>query len=172
MNQAIVLKNYVSGHQKVIILHKTLGKIVCEYAKNGQAVRLCTGSLLYCDIEKRKNSFQLKYFDVFFVPTHCFLVDIVFFHEMIKLCLKVVPNCGIVPELFEFLWNIFFRFDQLADSGRYLVLLRLFLMFDLLPENIVIYHCALQDPFCAVKTEEKQLAEYVKICWRRFYLEH
>ncbi len=168
---AIVLKNYLPEKQKVVILHKYLGKITCIYNKKDAAARLCTGSLFFCAVAKQKSWYELDSIDVISIPTNCSMDDIRFFHEIVLLCLKIVPSQIMVSELFDFLWYVFQKGDQLTQVGKQIVMLRLFLLFDLLPENKAMYRCALQDPYGIVPDSEQQLSEFLIICWKRFHQE-
>lgn len=168
---AFVLKNYLPEKHKVIILHKYFGKISCIYNKNDAAARLCTGSLLFCTVSKHKSWYEIDQIDVVMIPTNCLIQDITFFHEIVLLCLKILPTGIMVSELFDFLWYVFQNVKQLTDAGRHVVLLRLFLLFDLIPEHKQIYQSALQDPYNCIQDNTKQLAEFVTICWKIFYQE-
>lgn len=168
---AFVLRNYIPEKHKVVILHKYLGKITCVYTKNAPAIRLCTGMLLFCIVEKQKSWYELVHIDVQSVPTHCSSTDVIFFHEIVLLCLKIVPSNTMVSELYDYLSYVFSNLDQLTDAGRQVVLLRLFLMFDLAPEDKDLYHCALQNPCGSLKHSGQQLAHFVDVCWKRYYQE-
>lgn len=168
---AFVLKNYIPEKHKVVILHKHLGKISCIYTKKDAAIRLCTGSLFFCVVEKKKSWYEIVQLDLIMVPANCSSDDIVFLHEIVLLCLKIVPSEVMVAELFDFLWYVFSNFDQLTDVGRQVVLLRLFLLFDLMPEDKMGYRGALQDPYGNIEYDYQQLMPLIAICWKRFYQE-
>lgn len=168
---AFVLKNYLPERQKVVILHKYLGKISCIYNKKDLAARLCTGSLLFCHIEKQKSWFEITFVDVISIPENCSVQDITFFHGIVLLCLKIVPSGVMVAELFDFLWYVFSNISQLPERGRNIAMLRLFLLFDLLPENKIVYQYALQDPYNPSELRDKLLNEFLAICWKNFYHE-
>lgn len=171
VSPAFVLKNYLPERQKVVILHKYLGKITCIYNKKDLAARLCTGSLLFCHIEKQKSYFEITFVDVISVPENCSVQDITFFHGIVLLCLEIVPSEVMVAELFDFLWYVFSNLPRLTEAGRHITMLRLFLLFDLLPENNVVHEYALQDPYNPSGYCDKQLDEFVAICWKNFYHE-
>lgn len=168
---AFVLKNYLPEKQKVVILHKYLGKITCIYNKKDAASRLCTGSLLFCVVSKKKSYYEIDQIDVVMIPINCSIEDITFFHEVVLLCLKILPSEIMVSELFDYLWYVFKDLKQLSSKGKQVVLLRLFLLFDLLPEHAVMYKFALQDPYSSIQNTPLQLAEFITICWKRFYQE-
>lgn len=168
---AFVLKNYLPDKHKVVILHKYLGKITCVYNKKDVASRLCTGSLLFCEVSKKKSWYEIDQIDVVMIPTGCSVQDITFFHEIVLLCLKILPSEIMVAELFDFLWYVFQNLKELTDSGKQIVLLRLFLLFDLLPEHPLMHQSALQDPYGIIQNSSGQLTEFVTVCWKRFYQE-
>lgn len=168
---AFVLKNYLPEKQKVVVLHKYLGKISCVYNKKDAASRLCTGSLLFCTVSKQKSWYEIDQIDVVAIPTNCSVEDVIFFHEVVLLCLKILPSEVMVSELFDFLWYVFENVIGLTDSGKQIVLLRLFLLFDFLPENALMYQCALLDPYGSIEISYDQLSDFVAICWKRFYQE-
>ncbi|MBM17784.1 MAG: hypothetical protein CL947_01790 [Epsilonproteobacteria bacterium] len=172
VTQAFVLKNYIPEKYKVVILHKQLGKITCVYKGNkNKAARLCTGSLIVCTIEQQKSWYEIVDVDIMFIPLTSSVTELTFFHHIVLLCLKLLPGGIAVGELFDYLLYVYNNIAQLSDQGRDVVLLRLFLLFDMLPEHKQMYRCAIQDPYNIENLSEQQTTEFIAICWRRFYQE-
>lgn len=172
LTPALVLKNFVPFSNKVVLFHKTLGKITCIYSRLDQAAKLCTGSLIECVVEPYKNWYRFQTIDVLFVPLGISLLKLSFIHDVTRLCLQMLPAKVPVYELFDFLWYVYQNITTLPFDGQLIALMRLFLLFDLLSEHeVAMYRCALQDPYEEVKEPSKSLHSFVQICWNRFYEE-
>ena len=165
---AFVLKNFIKSKNSVIIFHKHLGKITCIYFQKDISARLCSGSYIFCSIEKKHNYYVFTHVDIIFTPLYDNVEQLTFIHNLVKLCLFFLPKSIAVYELFDFLQYIYQRLDNLTEDGQNIVLLRLFLMFDLLPEDRQIYRCAQQDPYQDSLMYIKESYLYVQTCWNIF----
>ncbi len=166
---AFVLKNYMPHQHKVAILHKQLGKISCKYATNDQAASLCTGSQLLCLVDKKRSWFAFNVIDIIQIPTHCSIEDIQFLHKIMHLCITLLPYEVQVAELFDFLWYVLKNVSTLTPAGKQIVLLRLFLMFDLLPENKNLYQIAFRDPYQKQLQNSPELDTLIQTYWNTWY---
>ena len=146
LQPAFVLKNYPENN-KVILLHKKLGKIVCFYRKNDQASRLCTASKVICSIKKERSFYKIESFDLLIIPIINSLSDLQFFHDIVFLCLRILPGNIVVNELFDFLSYLYQNLENLNSKTQHIIMLRLFLLFDILPEDLNLYQIAIKDPF-------------------------
>ncbi|HSW75803.1 MAG TPA: hypothetical protein VLG50_02070 [Candidatus Saccharimonadales bacterium] len=169
MTPAFVLKNYIPMSHKVEILHREYGKIVCIYPRNHQAAQLSAGSLIFCIVEKNKNFYKFLYLEIESSLQGFCIQDLEFVHDFIRLCLKRIPREIKVPELFDFWLYIYNDLKNLSDNGKLVVLLRCFLMLDLLPEQSELYTIATQDPYGIIQQESKILHDYVRKSWENFY---
>lgn len=169
---AIVLKNFVPISNKVILFHRSLGKITCIYSPRDQAAQLCTGSLIVCAVESYKNWYRFLSVDILHSPAAVSVSKLSFLHDVTRLCLHMLPSKVPVYELFDFLWYIYQNFESLSEVGQHVALMRLFLLFDLLSEREAgMYQCALQNPYGDIKEAQEELQGYVRVCWNRFYQE-
>ncbi len=166
---AFVIKNYIPMNQKVEILHFQYGKIVCMYPKNHQAAQLCAGSLIFCAVEKSQNMYKFVDLSIEFAPHGLDVEHLQFIHDIMRLCQKTVPREIRVPEMFDFLLYVYRNLSQLSENGKSIVLLRLFLLLDLLPEQQDVYHIAIQDPCGVIGQDSKILHKYVALSWDIFY---
>lgn len=155
----------------VTILHKTLGKINCVYSKHHRAARLCTGSFILCLVEKYHSWYKIVEFDLVAMPIKSSLEDLTFFHQIVMLCMKMLPKNVVVNELFDYLYYVYQKSDTLTPDGKKIVLLRLFLLFDLLPEDKKVYYCALQDPYQKSNVLDQHILLHLEQAWERFYQE-
>jgi len=168
LEYAFVLKNFVTTSNKVILLHQKLGKITCIYSYKDSAKNLCSGSLIRCLVEQRNNYYTFVNFVTEFTPINRSVSMLYFIHDILRLCLTKLPYNVAVKELFDFLLYVFQSLPILTAEGQQIVLLRLFLLFDLLPEKQEMYQCAIQDPHGVIKQSEDNLKLYVQACWDTF----
>ncbi|MFA5998617.1 MAG: hypothetical protein WC747_01190 [Candidatus Babeliales bacterium] len=166
---AFVLKNYAPMSHKVEILHRQHGKIMCIYPKNHHAALLSAGSLIFCMVEKNQNFYRFLNLEIESALHGFSVVQLQFIHDIIRLCIKKIPREIMVPELFDYLLYVYSDLSNLSDDGKLIVLLRCFLMLDLLPEQPEVYFVAAQDPYGTIKQESKILHEYVRKSWDNFY---
>ena len=169
---AFVIKNYAPVCNKVEILHKKYGKIVCIYPKKHQAALLTTGSLIVCEVEKMPYAYTFSYLFIEKNPLSTSAKKLHFIHDIMKLCMSMLPFDVCVPELFDFLFYVYGRFDQLSDDGRKIVLLRLFLLLDLLPEHHDAYQAAVQDPYDHSVKNTAILEQWIVESWDKFHHEN
>ena len=166
MQPAFVIKNYIPYSHKVIILHKKLGKITCMFSPNHQAALLTSGSLIWCSVQKTNTIY--KFLDLEIESAVC-LSQLQFVHDIMRLCLQGVVRDIATPELFDFLSYVHSNIEQLSQQGQMVVMLRLFLMLDLLPEEQEIYRIATLDPYGPISHGTAELASHVAQCFDNFY---
>lgn len=162
---AFVIKNFIPLCHKVQILHEQYGKIICMYPRNHQARQLTTGSIILCHVEPTNRLYRLEYLEIVQSVISTDLDQLQFVHDIIKICLKLVPDNVVVSDIFEFLMHVYQNIDTLSATGRKVVLLRLFLMCEVLPATSELYYAAMQDPFNVLSTDVQLLDRYVQIGW-------
>jgi hypothetical protein len=166
---AFVIKNYLPISQKIEIVHFEYGKILCIYPKNHQAALLSSGSLIFCAVEKSQNVYRFLDLSIEKSAHGLSMEQLVFVHDMMRLCQKSIPREIRVPELFDFLLYVYRNLLTLSQAGRSVAMLRLFLLFDLLPEQQEVYQIAIQDPCGAIPQDAKFLNECLQRSWDNFY---
>lgn len=166
MQPAFIIKNYLPYSHKILLLHQVHGKIFCMFGKNDQAALLTTGSLVWCMVEQ---TLKLHQFLAIEIESNLSMQHIALMHDIMRICLNRVPNNIAVPEFFDFLLYVYKNMDLLCDKGRQVVLLRLFLMLDLLADDSAMYHAALLDPTDVLSQDGAILSKYVLMCWDNFY---
>ncbi len=166
MQLAFVIKSHIPYTFKVILLHQKYGKITCMFSKDHQAMLLTSGSLIWCNVEKIHNSYRLMSIEI---ESHISNQHLSFVHDVIKLCLFQLPSKISVPEFFDFLLYVWWHMDKFCSKAQKIVLLRLFLMLDLLDKDVQVYKIAILDPMQAVTYEKILLETYVASGWNNFY---
>ena len=166
---AFVIKNYLPISQKVEIIHFEHGKILCIYPKNHQASLLSTGSLIFCAVEKSQNVYRFLDLSIETSAHGLSMEQLVFVHDIMRLCKKSIPREIRVPEMFDFLLYIYSNILTLSEVGRSVAMLRLFLLLDLLPEQQEVYQIAIQDPCGIISQDFKIINEFVQRSWDNFY---
>lgn len=162
---AFIIKNFIPLYHKVQIMHEEYGKIVCMYSADHQARQLTTGSIILCHIEPTHRLYRFEYLEIIRSVASTDLDQLQFVHEMMKICLRLVPDGVAVPDIFDFLMYVYQNIDRLSITGRKIVLLRLFLMCEVLPSSSELYQAAMQDPFANLLTGQLLLDRYLQIGW-------
>lgn len=165
ISHAFIIKNFIPLSHKVQIIHEQYGKIVCMYSQDHQARQLTTGSIILCHVESTNRLYRFEYLEIVRSIASTDLDQLQFVHEMMKICLKLVPNNVVVPDIFEFLMYVYQNVDTLSIVGRKIVLLRLFLLCEVLPSTSESYQAAMQDPFANTLVDHPLLDHYVQIGW-------
>ena len=165
MYPAFVIKNYVPDCYKVLILHQLYGKIFCKFFKKDQATLLTTGSVIWCSIEKTSNLYQFLQLDI---ESQIMVKDIFLVHSIMKFCLEKVPKEIAVPELFDFLLYVQSHKDQFDEKACCVVILRMFLMFDLIGSDLSMHKAASLDPTGPIDYDIAVLKSYVAYGWHNF----
>ena len=166
MQLAFVIKNHIPYSCKIVLLHQKYGKIVCMFAKNDQAALLTSGSLIWCRVQKTNNLYSLMHIEI---ESAIDQKHINLMHDIMKLCLYRLPSKICVPELFDFLLYVRFNLDKFCSKAEKIVMLRLFLMLDLLDQDAYVYNIAILDPLGTVPYENLVLTTYVTAGWDNFY---
>lgn len=162
---AIVIKNFVPFSYKVQIIHEQYGKIMCMYPKDHQARLLTTGSIILCSVEATHRFYRLEYLEILTTAVAADLDQLQFMHDMIKVCLKLVPENVAVSDIFEFLLHVHQNMRNLTIQGRRVALLRLFMLCEVLPVTPELYHLAMQDPYAITSYPADMVDRFLKIGW-------
>jgi hypothetical protein len=166
---AFVIKNKIPYGHKVLLLHQTYGKIWCNFSKFSSARLLTTGSIISCLLEKTTFGFQFVDLEI---QSQIHPKDLIFVHELMRVCLHAIEYHVPVAELFDFLCFVYHHLHELEQKNRDIVLLRLFLMCDLLPESPQGYSIATCDPLTPVPCDEGFLHQQIAKCWDNFEKSH
>lgn len=160
---AFVIKNFSPISCKVKILHSTYGKISCIYSKADQARLLTTGSLIVCDIEHSNNRYTFLNLDILYSPIHQDIESLEFIHQLMLICLKLLPDAIPVDEIFNFLIDVYKKNNLLTVENKKLILLRLFFLVEIFDQNIQLYKIVMQDPFTIGSYDYKLCDRYLEI---------
>ncbi len=163
LQYAFVIKNFSPISCKVTILHSKYGKISCIYAKNDQARLLTTGSLIVCDIEYIRNRYTFLYLDIVYSPITQDIESLEFIHQIMLICLKMIPDNIQVEEIFNFLIDVYKKNNTLTVENKKLILLRLFFLSETFEQNIQLYKIVMQDPFTSNSYDFKLLDKYLEV---------
>lgn len=163
---AFVIKNHVPYSCKVVLLHQKYGKIIGIFSKYDQAALLTSGSLIWCSVQKKNNVYALTHVDI---ETQINVRHVPLMHEIMKLCLHQLPKNIAIPEMFDFLLYLQGHLDQFSDKALKVIMLRLFLMLDLLDAKPDVYQMATLDPMKTDHVDNNLLVAYVSQGWNNFY---
>ncbi|MBV8660678.1 MAG: hypothetical protein JO129_00855 [Candidatus Dependentiae bacterium] len=167
IGHAIVLKNYFPKKNKVTILHEKFGKINFFVDEKQQAARLCNGSLIYCDVVKKQTSstYQCDFIDAYFIPFNNEVHDLYFIHDILKICLKFMPDQMGMTDVFDLVTDIYQELEELQACQKKIYLLKLFLYLGIFPENKKLYQCVMQDKQLHSHDSDALLQQGLKYCW-------
>lgn len=166
MYQAIVLKNYFPKKNKITIVHERFGKINFFVDEKQQAARLCNGSLIYCDVIKKQASYQCDFIDPYFVPFQHTGTDLYFIHDILKICLKFMPDETMMVDVFDVVLKIYQQLETLQAHHKKVYLLRLFLFLGIFPEDKKLYQLVMQDIFLLNVDHDAALQKGLQYCWQ------
>ena len=166
MQLAFVIKNHIPYSFKVVLLHQKYGKIIGIFSKNDQAALLTSGSLIWCSVEKKNAAFMITHVEI---ESEVAIHNLLFVHDIMRLCLHRLPSKICVPEFFDFLLYVRGHLDKFCSKAEKIVMLRLFLMLDLLDQDPHLYQIAILDPMKKIDCEDIVLEKYVISGWDNFY---
>lgn len=169
LEPAFVLKNFIPTSHKIEIFHRQYGKILCIYPRLHHASQLSTGSLILCVLEKKNNFYRFVDLSIEFSPHGFSTHQLLFLCDIARIIIKQLPREISAPELFDFLLYVYGRLSTLSEKGKQVVLLRIFMLLDLLPEQHDAYLAATQDPYEKVVPDMQQLLQYISKSWDNFY---
>ncbi len=169
LQYAFVIKNFSPIFCKVIILHSKYGKITCIYSKLDQARLLTSGSLIVCDLEQIHTSYRFSYLDIVYAPMTQDIEQLEFIHQMMLICLRLLPNNISVEDIFNFLIDIYKKDNFLMIENKKLILLRLFFLSEVYEQDLQVYTLAMQDPFQLVYYDSKLGERYLKIGFYKLF---
>lgn len=161
-HQAFIIKTQIPYSHKILLLHEKYGKIWTIFGKNHQAMQLSCGSLILCSIEKKGHQFVLDQLDI---EMHISKDQLFFVHDIMRICLYALHYAVSVPEFFDFLRYAYTHMHRFSESGKQIILLRLFLMCDLLGKDQHAYRIATQDPEDCQQISSLILNNLINDCW-------
>lgn len=161
IDHAIVLKNYFPKKNKITILHERFGKISLYIDEKHPAVRLCNGSLMYCQVIKKRSAYQCDFVDAYYIPTD----DLYFVHDFLKICLRCMPDQIAMTDVFDLIIDIYKKFHLLKSCEKKIFLLRTFLFLGIFPENKKLYQCVMQDMSLHNHDSDVILDKALTYCW-------
>ena len=141
---AIVLKNYFPKKNKVTILHEQFGKVNFFVNETKDASRLCNGSLIYCDVQKKDASYQCDFIDAYFVPFDQDRYDLYFVHDLLKICLNFAPWQIPMSDVFDAITQIYGQLESISTLDKKICLLKIFLFLGIFPEDKLLYQIVMQ----------------------------
>ncbi len=165
ISYAFVMKNFIPLRKKVHIFHAQLGKIMCIYPQDHQAHLLATGSIILCDVQPRGSWYTFEYLEII-RSTHSIHVDqLVFIHQLMKICLLMIPQEVVVSDVFEYLLDLYRQEFNLTQIGRQKALLRMFILCDVIPTSPEAYRLAMLELDQECMIDESVLDRYVTQGW-------
>ncbi len=166
LGHAIVLKNCFPKKNMVTILHEQFGKINIFIYEKHPAVRLCNGALIYCHVVKKQTSrYQCDLVDPYFIPFDNAAYDLYFIHDILKICLRFMPDQNKMPEIFNIVIDIYQHLESLSVCQKKIYLLKLFLFLDIFPENKKLYQLVMQDTALHNHDMDELLEKGLNYCW-------
>lgn len=165
IGHAVVLKNYFPKKNKVTILHEQFGKINLFIHEKHPAARLCNGSLIYCDVVKKKSLYECDFIDAYFIPFHDDSQDLYFVHDVLKICLQYLPFQLPLSDVFNLVIDIYKNLHGLQPCQKKILLLKLFLFIGIFPENKELYYCVMQDNQLHSHDNDELLQQGLRYCW-------
>ena len=162
---AIVLKNWFPKKNKVTILHEQFGKINFYVNELQQASRLCNGSLIFCDIQKKESSYQCDFIDVNFAPLDPEKYDLYFVHNILKICLNFTPWQIRMTDVFNVIIDMYKHLDTLSSLEKKICLLKIFLYVGVFPEDRLLYQVVMQGYRLNIENIDQLLYKALEHCW-------
>lgn len=138
------------------------------FGKTDQAALLTSGSLVWCNLHKTQNFYTIVNLEI---ESQIDQKNLVFMHDIMRLFLHALPANIVVSELFDFLLYVWGNIHIFSAQSKKIVLLRLFLMFDLLDDDLILYQVAILNPTGQISVKLAVLEKYVARCWNNFYKE-
>lgn len=169
LQYAFVIKNFSPISYKVTILHSKHGKINCIYTKNDQAILLTIGSLIVCDIEYVRNRYIFSYLDIVYSPITQDIESLEFIHQIMLICLKMLPENIQVDDVFNFLIDVYKKNNLLTVQNKKLIFLRLFFLSEIFEQNVQLYKIVMQDPFIVSSYDSKILDRYLEVGFYKLF---
>ena len=159
---AFVIKNFIPFSRKVQILHETLGKIMCIYPQGQQAEQLSVGSVMLCQVQRKGNIYTFDYLEIVYQINGMQLSDLEFIHHLLFICLHALPSNVALPDVIAVLQMSYHHLPKMAEYGRNIMIMRLLLLSELLPEDKDIYFLAMQDPLTLNLGQEQKIKFYIQ----------
>lgn len=162
---AIVVKNWFPKKNKVTILHEQFGKINLFVTELEQASKLCNGSLIFCDIQKKESSYQCHFIDVYFIPFDSQVYDLYFVHDILKICLNFAPWHIMMPDILSLILDIYKDLESVSSEQKKIYVLKLFLFLGIFPEDRLLYQIVMQGYRLNVENIDQVLHKALRHCW-------
>lgn len=165
-HHAIVLKNYFPKKNKVTIFHQTFGKINFFIDEKHDAAKLCNGALIFCEVIKKRSTYQFLAIDPYFVPFQDDdLYDLYFIHDILKICLQFMPDQLAMNEVFYLVMSMYEQLALFHGCKQHMFLLKLFLCLGIFPENKTLYQQVMQGSHVHSDENEALLQQGLRYCW-------
>lgn len=161
---AFVLKNFFPHQHKIILLHETLGKISCYVSQKHKAVLLAHGALISLRVQIQKNYYRLEDIDIVLSPYELVSYDLYFVHDILKICLKILPYHVQVTELFHLLCDIYRNLNNLTALQKKFYILQIFFAVELFPDNEKLYFLMMKQRKIT-EQDHKLLQHGLYVCW-------
>jgi len=160
---AIVLNRLDKG-SGFLLLHQVFGKIRCflPYKKTNN---LCIGSLISCELVKKKSYYVFDHVDTDFVPLLSEDHDIYFIHNLLKICIEV-PFEVRVDDVFSHMITIYKEMHLFTDKDKNRSLLKLFFFLSIFPESIQLYNMVMSR---SVLYDDRIAQKGLELCWEKYF---
>jgi len=164
--QAIVLQNSFPKKNKVTILHEQFGKISFFVHEKHPASRLCNGSLMYCEVEKKGSVYTCNFIDAFFIPFSHSTLHAKFMYDILKICLNFMPDETIMDDVFSLVMYVYEQSHNLDFFQKKIILLRIFLYVGVFPEDKLLYQIVMQEGLQYSDRYDLVLQQGLTHCWQ------
>jgi len=166
MFRAIVIKNYFPLKNRVKILHEQFGLISFFVHEKSAGALLCNGSLIYCNILKKKESYHCDFVDPYFVPFDSNLCDFYFIQDVLRICLEFLPKETMVHEIFYLILEMYQSLESLTDIEKKSYQLKLFLCMGIFPHDVKLYKAVMLEQKNGNKDLECMFTKALAFCWQ------
>lgn len=160
---AVVLNRLERG-AGFILLHQTFGKIRC-FSQYNKISNLCVGSLISCEVKRKKSYYVFDYVETDFVPLLSEKHDIFFIHNLLKICLEV-PFEVVVDDVFYHLISVYKKMHNFSLKEKNMSLLQLFFLLSIFPEDIHLYNMVINR---SDLYDERIGNKGLELCWEKYY---
>ena len=147
-------------------MHEQFGKINFFVNETKDASRLCNGSLIYCDVQKKDASYQCDFIDAYFVPFDQDRYDLYFVHDLLKICLNFAPWQIAMADVFDLIVEIYQQLESVSPEQKKIYLLKIFLYLGIFPENKLLYQVVMQGYRLNIENIDKLLYNALDYCWK------
>lgn len=176
---AVVLSTFDGFHQRVVLLDKTLGKVVCFIPDK----RLSVGTLIEYQLVQKRRYCTAHMINIIRMPFALAQTDILFLHHVLELCNHFLQEGMPAQNVFELVLFLYEKSDFLIGSfSKKLYISKLFVLFGIYPEKPYIetvywqqvLACSIQDLLerCLKMPIEQELTIWIRSCVHMHPLSH